>query len=255
MVNILLVSLVHNRKNLLRLAVQSVLRQTLSNADFKYLLFNNASSDGSELLIKAYDKKFAHIYSYNSSVNMGQQPAYNKILNDIVPKRFPEADVIAILDDDDELYPQALKKVKEMYERHPEIGATYSGFSVVHVSGRVLVSDHGKAKLMPDQFSDKGQLALRRRMCVDNPCGHLRTYSIRALRDVGGFPTDRKYATDFCVFAKIIERHPVVKIDDILYQFRQGHSQIQSKHSPQQTEDWKYYQSYFRDRWTKIGLI
>lgn len=254
---ILLITLFRNRAELFRKAINSVLKQTLPNDKFDYLLFNNGSEDKSEQLAKVYSKKYSNIHLFGSEQNLGQQRAYNKILFDIIPKKFNKSIVFCVLDDDDEIYPNALEKVYKMYSKHPEIGGAYSGFSIIDSFGRTLVLDHGKAKLVPNQFSPEGQKVLRRIMVSPNgnPCGHFRTYGIKALRDIGGFEHSRDYATDFNIFGHIIEKYPVVKINSVLYKFRQHGNQIQGTHSPQQTADWKYYQNYFRERWKKMKLI
>lgn len=255
MTKILLVTLIHNRKQLLGLAIRSALNQKLKSG-WDYLLFNNGSTDGAEKVAAAFANKHKHVHLFNSKTNLGQQKAYNKILNEIIPNKFKDAEVMAILDSDDEIYPHALTKVNKMFSNHKEVGASYSGFSIINSLGITMVHDHSKAKLMPDQFSPNGQLLLRKRFVVSNPAGHFRCYRISALKDIGGFPTEREFATDYCIFGSIMEKYPVVKIDDVLYKFRQHrYGQIESKHSPQQTEDWKYYQAYFKERWTEMGLI
>jgi glycosyltransferase involved in cell wall biosynthesis len=255
---ILLITLFRNRDKLFRKAVSSVLQQTLNSQKFDYLLFNNGSEDFSEQLAKIYQSKYHHIHLFGSPTNLGQQPAYNKILFDIIPKHFQQSTVVGILDDDDELQPIALQEVLKTYNVHPDIGAAYSGFSIIDGWGRVIVPDHGKAKMAPNQYTPEGQLALRKMFVSpkSNPCGHFRTYSIKALNEVGGFPTQRKFATDYCIFGSIMEKYPVVKIDEVLYKFRQHNfGQVQSTDSPQQTADWHYYQKYFRERWKKMKLI
>lgn len=256
MSKILLVSLVHNRKHLMRKAVESVLQQSLGRDKFSYLLFDNGSDDGSGDLSDVYSRKFPNIHVFHSKTNLGQQGAYNLILNDLAPKLFNDHDVMCILDSDDELYLSALSNVHNTYLKHKNIGASYSGFDIIDDMGNVKVRDHGKAKLMPDQFSDKGQQALRQRFVVSNPCGHFRAYRVSVLKDIGGFPTARQYATDYCIFGSIMEKYPVIKIDKVLYRFRQHRfGQIESTKSPQQTEDYYYYQKYFKERWKEMNLI
>ena len=256
MARILLVTLSHNRGPLIRNTIKSVLAQTLPLNKFDYLIFDNNSTDNAKKIIKIVENKYGNISAYFSAINLGQQAAYNKILNEIAPKHFPKSEVMCILDDDDEIYPHALSEVDKMFSDHPGIGASYSGFSIIDGQGFTKVADHGKAKMVPKQFSKKGQLALRRRFIASNPCGHFRSYRISALKDVGGFSTDREFATDYCIFGSIMEKYPVVKIDSILYKFRQhGFGQVESKHSPQQTTDWKHYQAYFLNRWSGMGLI
>lgn len=257
MARILLITLFRNRAGLFAKALKSVLSQTLPSTQFDYLLFNNGSQDQSEKLAKVYSQKYHHIHLFGSNTNLGQQKAYNKILKEIIPKHFPNSSVCCILDDDDEIVPFALSEVHKTYEKNPEIGGTYSGFCIINQMGHIIVPDHGKAKLVPNQYTEEGQKTLRRMMVAkgSNPCGHFRTYSIKALNDVGGFPGARRFATDYCIFARLLEKYPVIKIDKVLYKFRQHNNQVQSNHSPQQTEDFYYYQDYFRERWKNMGIL
>ena len=256
MTRILLVTLSHNRGPLIGQAIKSVLAQKLSPKKFDYLIFDNNSTDNAKKIIKIALNRYKNIYANFSPTNLGQQASYNEILYEIIPKRFPKAEVMCILDDDDEIYPQALSSVDKIFSQHPEIGASYSGFSIINDYGHIREADHGKAKMMSNQFTKEGQLALRRRFVATNPCGHFRSYRVSALKDVGGFPIERKFATDYCIFGSIMEKYSVVKIDSVLYKFRQhGFGQVESKHSPQQTADWKYYQAYFLERWKEKGLI
>ena len=253
MSKILLVSLVHNRKHLLPKCVLSALNQTYRN--FDHLLFDNNSIDGAREVAKTFSKKYNNIHFFGSETNLGQQSAYNHVLNVWIPKNMPEAEIMVILDSDDELMPNALHEVSQMYNAHPEIGGSYSGFALIDRKGRFIVKDHGKAKMVPNQFTQEGQKMLRKMFVGSNPCGHLRVFRTNILKDVGGFNTEYTYATDYNVFGRIMEKYPVVKIDKVLYKFRQHGDQVQGQHSPQQTKDWKDMQKEFTDRWTKMGLI
>lgn len=258
MAEILLITLSHNRKPLIGHAIRSVLSQTLPSNKFNYLIFDNNSTDGAKKVIHAAIKKYSNIHAHFHPTNLGQQPAYNQILYDIIPKRFPKTEVIGILDDDDMLYPKALVKVSNFYDAHKNdnLGGTYSGFDIVNDYGVVIHHNHAKAKLVENQFTPQGQAILRKIFIASNPCGHMRCYSVDALRNIGGFITDKSFATDYAIFGKLLEKYKVAKIDSVIYAFRQhGFGQIERKHSPQQTQDWKYYQQYFKTRFKQLGLI
>jgi hypothetical protein len=142
-----------------------------------------------------------------------------------------------------------------MYKSHPEIGGAYSGFGLIDRKGRTAVANHPKARLMPNQFTPDGQKKLRQRFIIDNPCGHMRSFSVKALLDVGGFNTNYEYATDYNVFGRLLLKYPVVKIDKVLYYFRQHGDQVEGKKSPQQTKDWKDMQKEFTELFKERGLV
>jgi len=252
---ILLVSLVHNRKGLVGRALQSAVDQTLSKDHWMHLVVDNASTDGADKVAEVFAKKYPHIHFVRMNTNLGQQKAFNYVLDKWIPKHMPNAEIMANLDSDDELTSNALKEVKCMFDAYPRIGATYSGFALIDKRGNYIVKDHGKAKMVPDQFTARGQLILRRMFVSSNPCGHLRAFRVSALRAVGGFNTKYEFSTDYNVFGRILAKYPVVKINKVLYKFRQHGNQVQGKHSPQQTKDWKDMQKEFKELWTKKGLI
>lgn len=255
MSKILLISLVYNRKKLVGRALQSAINQTLPRDKWHHLVWDNASTDGANKVAETFCDKYPHMTFYQCDDNLGQQKAYNEILYKWIPKNMPKAEIITILDSDDELMPTALDEVDKIYSAHSEIGATYSGFSLVDKRGNYIVKDHGKAKMAPDQFTPEGQKQLRKMFVGANPCGHLRSYKVKALLDIGGFPTDRKYATDYCIFGAIMMKYPVIKIPKVLYKFYQHGDQVQGQDSPQQTADWKYYQKLFKKRFKAGGLM
>ncbi|KKL86046.1 hypothetical protein LCGC14_1948670 [marine sediment metagenome] len=150
---LLLVTLVHNRKPLLGYAIKSVLAQDLPLDKFDYLLFNNGSTDGSEKIVSIISKRQKNIHAHHSVKNLGQQKAYNFILDKIIPEKFPNHSVLCVLDDDDCLMPNALSSVYNFFSKHTEIGASYSGFSIINDYGHIKVAEHGKSKMMLNQFT------------------------------------------------------------------------------------------------------
>ncbi len=255
MSKILLISLVHNRKMLVGRALQSAVTQTLPRTNWHHLVWDNASTDGADTVAEKFCSKYSHMTFYRCDSNLGQQRAYNEILYNWHPKNMPDAEVIVILDSDDELMPMALHEVNVLYNTHPEIGGSYSGFSLMDRKGRYIVKDHAKAKMAPDQFTEKGQRHLRKMFLGANPCGHLRAYRVKSLVICGGFPGEREYATDYAAFGNLMRKFSVVKIPKVLYKFYQHGDQVQGKHSPQQTEDWKYYQKFYKEVFERDGLI
>jgi len=252
---ILLISLVHNRKGLVGRALQSALNQTLSRDKWHHLVWDNNSTDGADKVAEVFCNKHSHMTLYQCNDNLGQQKAYNEILYKWIPNNMPDAKIVVVLDSDDELTPIALTEVSKMFDDHSEIGASYSGFALMDRKGRFIVKDHGKAKMVPNQFTKEGQQMLRKMFIGANPCGHLRAFRVSALLDVGGFNVKYTYATDYNVFGRIMEKYPVVKINKVLYKFYQHGDQVQGQYSPQQTKDWKDMQKEFTERWTKKGII
>jgi len=255
MTKIVLVSLVHNRKRLVALALQSAVNQTLSKDKWIHLVVDNASTDGADKVCEVFERKYPHIKFAKMDTNLGQQKAFNYVLDEWLPANVPEAEIMANLDSDDELMPDALAEVEKMFDSHPEIGQTYSGFHIISGAGKIKHKNHAKAKKVPNQFTPEGQMTLRKMFVKANPIGHMRAFRIKCLREIGGFNTKYQYSTDYNAAGRMLEKFPVVKIDRVLYKWRQHSEQVERQHSPQQTKDWHNMQAEFRKRWKEIGLI
>lgn len=255
MAKIILVSLVHNRKHLVGLAVQSAINQTLAKDKWIHLIIDNASTDGADKVCEVFANKYSHIKFVRMDSNIGQQKAYNYVLNEWQPLHEPSAEIMSVLDSDDMLTNEALYEVEQMFDTHQEIGQTYSGFSIIDGRGNVRVKDHAKARLISNQFTPEGQKELRRVFLAQNPIGHQRSFRIKCLKDIGGFNTTYQYATDYNAAGRMLEKYPVVKINKVLYLWRQHDDQVERQHSPQQTKDWQDMQKEFAERWVTMGLI
>ena len=255
MTKIILVSLVHNRKHLVNLALNSAVSQNLSKQKWTHLVIDNASTDGADKVCEEYARMFAHIKFVKMQTNLGQQPAFNYVLDEWIPKNMPDAEILINLDSDDELMPNALYEVEKMFDEHPEIGQVYSGFDIIDGKSRITHKNHAKARLVPNQFTAEGQKILRKLFISQNPLGHIRGFRIKCLKEIGGFNTNYQYATDYNAGGRMLEKFSVVKIDKVLYRWRQHDQQVERQHSPQQTKDWQNMQKEFKEKWIKLGLI
>jgi len=255
MPKIVLVSITHNRKHLVGLALQSAVNQTLSKDKWCHLVIDNASTDGANKVGEVFAKKYPHMHFVQMDSNLGQQKAYNYVLDEWLERNAPQAEIFSVLDSDDLLIPSALEEVEQMFNAHPKVGMTYSGFHIIDGKGRIKVKNHPKAKLVPNQFSEEGQKILRRIFLAQNPIGHQRSFRISHLRNIGGFNTNYQYATDYNAAGRMLEKHWVAKIDKVLYMWRQHDQQVERQHSPQQTKDWQDMQKEFRERWKQLNIV
>ena len=254
MVEIVLVTLVHNRKHLVGHALQSAVNQKISKDKWIHLVIDNASTDGADKVCEIFANKYKHMFFERRDKNYHQMPSYNWALK-WIEKNYPSAEVMVHLDSDDELKPEALSEVYNVFKAHPEIGQTYSGFDIIGKSGKVMHPNHAKARLIPDQFTEAGQKKLRALFVNANPIGHLRAMRIKCLNDIGGFDESKRFATDFNMAGRMLEKYPIVKINMSLYRWRQHDDQVERHSSPEQTKNWKDLQKYYKERWSDKGII
>lgn len=251
---IILVTLVHNRKHLVGQALQSAINQTLSKDKWVHLIIDNASTDGADKVCEFFQNKYEHIYFEKMSSNIHQMPAYNWAL-EWIDKNCPEAEVMVHLDSDDMLKPEALQEVYDTFVNYPDIGQTYSGFDIIDKNGRLVHPNHAKAKMVPNQLTKEGQRKLRGLFVNANPIGHLRAMRVKCLREIGGFDESKRFATDFNMAGKMLEKYPVIKINKSLYMWRQHDDQVERHYSPEQTQNWLDLQKYYKERWKNMGII
>lgn len=114
----------HNRADLLTTAIESLLAQSLTPADYEILVIDNASTDETPQNIRRYLNRPCHV-KLRSSV----QPAIGLSLARNLAVQTATGEVIAFLDDDAVADPDWLAALLDAYAMHPEAWA---------VGGKVL---------------------------------------------------------------------------------------------------------------------
>jgi glycosyltransferase involved in cell wall biosynthesis len=117
----------YNQAGYLEETIRSVLGQTYPNIE--YILIDGGSTDGSLDVIKKYAGKLAY---WESIKDKGQTDAINK--------GFARATggIIAWLNSDDTLEPQAVAEAVAFLKDHPEVGLVYGDANYIDEKGRVI---------------------------------------------------------------------------------------------------------------------
>jgi len=122
--NISVVIPTHNRGQLLRRCIDSVVAATLSGDEI--IVVDDGSSDGTGSLVQDYDDPRIR---YTKQENAGVSAARN---SGLAAARY---DLIAFIDDDDEWHPQKLNVQRSLMEQHPEAVACFSNFWITDING------------------------------------------------------------------------------------------------------------------------
>ena len=256
---IILVSLVHNRKSLVEQALQSAANQTLLKDKWRYLILDNASTDGADKVCDEFSKKYPNIHFVRMSRNLGQMPAYNWILNEWIPNKCRDAEIMVHLDSDDLLADCALHEVSKKFSTNKSIGQIYSDFSIISSGGGIKVEKHPKAKRVnPEiELTEQGQKILRKMELKLNVIGHIRAMRISALNDIGGFDESYKYSTDTNMSCRMLSsKYKVAKIPKVLYFWREhGKQQIQGSNAKDQIKCLQKIIIKYKRKWKAAGLI
>ncbi|MDK2979892.1 MAG: hypothetical protein PWQ55_239 [Chloroflexota bacterium] len=117
----------YNQAGYLEETIQSVLGQTYPNIE--YILIDGGSTDGSRAIIEKYADKLAY---WESVKDKGQTDAINK--------GFARAsgEIIAWLNSDDTLEPQAVAEAMAFLNENPEVGLVYGDANYIDGQGRVI---------------------------------------------------------------------------------------------------------------------
>jgi len=94
----------YNRKELLHRVYNSLQNQTFSG--FEWLVIDDGSTDGTEDLIKFWQKKSPFSIIYHKQPNQGKHVAYN------TAAKFAKGELFTAIDSDDEIIPTTLERLK-----------------------------------------------------------------------------------------------------------------------------------------------
>jgi glycosyltransferase involved in cell wall biosynthesis len=202
----------YNNNAYLKVAIESVINQSSSN--WKLLIIDDNSKDNSLEIIKPYlnDKRIKLIVNEK---NLGYIGTLKKMI------KLAENDLVAIVDSDDALTPDAVETVLKYYNNNPEAKFIYSKFiycdknlkSTGKISGEEIPV--GKSNLSKSYSS------------------HFKTFTKNIYQECGGYDDSMIYAEDKDLIFKIEEVTKLHFIDKPLYLYRilpnsQSHDSVKS---------------------------
>jgi glycosyltransferase involved in cell wall biosynthesis len=101
----------HNRADSLRNAVESIL-PLRGEADFEFVIVDNNSTDTTRQVVESYAPLARYVFEGNTSFTMARKAGADHSTGDI----------LLYLDDDVLVRPGSLKKIVEVFTRHPDCG-------------------------------------------------------------------------------------------------------------------------------------
>lgn len=120
----------NNRESLLRLALESLVKQT--SRDFEVLVFDNASTDGTQACVEAFANRLPEVRYVRQPVNVGPVPNFTACLNNA------KGEYIKYLLDDDLLEPECIRIMSECLDDHPEVALVTSKRTPIDEKGNPL---------------------------------------------------------------------------------------------------------------------
>ncbi len=209
---------VYNSEKYLEDSVKSMLSQT--HQDFEFIIINDASTDGTEKILKKFDDPRIKIITNHE--NLGLTKSLNKGI------KLAKGKYIARMDADDISLPQRLETQVNFLEKNPDyalVGSSYyqiDGTGKINTLINVLTGDPQiKEGLKKQNWFGHGSVMMRK----------------DALLRIGGYDERFKFSQDYDLWLKFSELYKIANIDEPLYCWRATSSCISNEKRVEQ----KYY--------------
>ncbi|WP_242386557.1 glycosyltransferase family 2 protein [Phocaeicola sartorii] len=219
----------HNRKELLKRAVESVLEQTYPNIEL--IVVDDASTDGT----KIYCEKYPLLYLYISrEESRGGNYARNLGI------KMAKGEYVAFLDDDDYWLPTKIEKQVRLIQK--------ADCELVHCGRRLeIVSEDNEIDyqdLLPDllHYGDMHKKILLA-ICTTTTCILVKR---QALFDIGLFDENLRFWQEYELTIRLAQRKPFYFVNEPLSVYR-----VDCKDSQRLTNkyfEWKKAVRYIRDK-------
>lgn len=123
---------VYNGERYVAAALDSILAQTFR--DFEVVISDNASTDRTEEICRAYAARDARIRYVRQPQNLGGPRNWNAVVGLATGRYFKWAAA------NDTMHPEYLARCREVLERHPDVVLAYSDTMIIDAAGRPVES-------------------------------------------------------------------------------------------------------------------
>ncbi len=206
------ITLVYNGMPFLEESVYSILSQDFEN--FEYIIIDDCSTDNSlQFLHSLQDDRIKII---KNKYNIGVSRSFNKAL------AFASSEYIIRQDQDDVSLPSRIKEQVEYLNSNPSVSVACSWEYVINNKG--IITEIAKGKI--DNYGDPLASIFLGLCPIWHPSLACR---IKAIKDIGGFNENYKYAEDYDVTARLILNRQSVHICQQFHLNVRRHYQQQSQ--------------------------
>lgn len=202
---------VYNADKYLAKAVESILKQSLSN--FEFIIINDGSTDKSSKILQHYAKQDSRIRLL-SRENKGLVATLNEGI-DIV-----KTPLIARMDADDIALSDRFLIQKKYLDNHPEVLCVGGGCRVIDGKGRYLINADTKTG-----YETVEKLALQGRTPICHPTAMIRTESVKK---VSCYLMKDWPAEDLALWLRLSEVGKIDNVPEIVLEYRIHEQSISS---------------------------
>jgi glycosyltransferase involved in cell wall biosynthesis len=200
----------YNRAALLKDTLESVLAQTYSN--FRLVIGDNASTDETPDVVASYSD--ARIDYIRGERNIGMIGNFNRLI------QLADTEFLMLLPDDDRLYPNYLKSVVDVLQRHQTVGLVHTAFDEIDADSRVQRYGVSALKTTRPLTVETGPHFIERSMISLPLCFSTATYRTCAIREAGSMIAGEELFADVPLVLRMALHWDIAYIDRPLVAFR-----------------------------------
>ena len=189
-------------------AIESVLRQT--GIDFELLVVDDGSQDDTEKVALSF--RDPRVKVFRNEINKGQSFCHNLVIKQ------SSSPFIAHVDSDDLVLPGAFERMVTELRSDPQIGQVHCYFFDIDEDGQVTRETYRREqfrKNRPPNMDYKRELLIQ-----GTVINHLRTYRREVFEKIGYFNEQIRFAEDYEMALRIIDRFSIKLIPEFLYCLR-----------------------------------
>jgi len=203
----------YNRARFLPECIESVLSQTFQ--DFEVLIVDDGSTDNTREVVSAYCPPVKYFHQENQGA-----PATKSKGIELV-----SGDYIALLDSDDVLLEDALKKGVDVLDRWPNVGLSYGQAYIMDEEGHV--TELSRPSHCKGSYVRSGKEEIKDLMLGNYITGSTTMIRRSCFALVGLFnPVFRRGSEDFDMWVRLAKRYDVAYIDSPLVKYRVHHQSL-----------------------------
>lgn len=195
---------VYNGENYLRLAIESVSRQTFT--DYELIIVDDGSVDATAEIVRAYESPRIR---YVRQENTGVSGAFNHGL------RLATGRYISWLSHDDVFMPTKLEKQVQAISQSAGPSVCYTDIQMMDSEGKVFLNrslpEHGREDALRNVLTG-GFISL---------ASYSLLYDRRCIDEVGMYSLEWRYAQDVDMLARLARRFPLIRVPEFLMQVRE----------------------------------
>lgn len=235
----------HNYSKYLKSAIDSALRQTYP---CKLCIGDDASTDTSWEIIKAYfpnakeiDKGEYILIEENGhiAIRLKQQSGPSHVRNLLIDLTIENTDYYAILDADDENYPNKIEKCMSVFFKYPEVAIVYADYHIINEQG-IKKTEHKESYSYNRLIQE----------CIIHSGSMIRGQALKdVVEQTGWYDFRIRCSEDYDLWLRICEKYMAYHIAEPLSLVR-VHSQNSTNSVSQSVwqQCWAFVQEKFKQR-------